>query len=145
MPTYTLPYRITSFLERQIAWLECALKELDAMGWATDDELDALVIRQSQREQEAQNMAREYNGLSHEWQQTEAIEKDGRDSIRLLSQQAQELSETLRIRYGEAQRIADKRAQKKRNALDDLRRERRSVTIYRPEMIVSPGFIDKKA
>jgi hypothetical protein len=145
MPTYPLPYRVTSFLGRQIAWSQCVLKELDAFELAKDDELDALLLQQEQREREARDMAREYNGLSHEWHQTKILENADREAIHELSQRAQELSESLRIRYGEVQEIASERAQKKQGALDDLRQERRSVTIYRPEMIVSPGFIDKKA
>ena len=145
MPTYPLTYRIESFLKRQIAWSKNALAALDTFEKASDDEIEALLLEQKKREREAGDMAREYNGLSHEWHQMDNVDAGERESIRALSQEAQVLSELLRTRYAVAQKIANQRVQKKQEALDDLRRSRRSVTIYRPEIILSPGFIDKKA
>jgi len=145
MPTYPLPYRITDFLKRQIAWTEAILAELEDAGEAGDESLEELLRQQQRREREAGAMAREYRGLAHEWQcEGGRLDKATRAAIGDLSLRAQQLTEVAQRRFGQAQNGAEARAREKRDALNDLRRDRRSVTIYRPDILVSPGFIDKK-
>lgn len=146
MPTLPLAHRITDFLNRQIAWSEAVLNELEAADNAEEAALESLLERQQVREREAKSMAREYNGLLFEWNhQTDAVPEDEHVAIQMRSKRAQDLIEAVRLRYIQAQRRAEQQAQQRRKSLNDLRRGRRSATIYRPEMLVSPGFIDRKA
>jgi hypothetical protein len=145
MPTYSLSYRITDFLNRQIAWSTSVLAELDAFDAAQDEGMELLLNRQRQREQEAGDMAREYHGLAQEWASERDVSEEDRTAIRVLSEEAQALSNRVQESYRYAQKNADDGVERTGVALNDLRQRRRSVTIYHPEMIVTPGFIDKKA
>lgn len=144
MPTYPLAHRIRDFLQRQIEWSAAVLAELDQVD-VEDGELEALLARQQRREREARSMAREYNGLFHEWQRDTTMDEGERSDLQRLSREAQELTGAVQRRYARAQQQADARRQSKQDALTELRRGQRSVTIYRPELLVSPGFLDRKA
>lgn len=146
MPTYPLPYRIHDFLDRQIAWSKAVLVELDAFCALSDDsDFDEAAARQRQREREMPAMAREYNGLLQEWNQAEDIPPEAREAIARHSAEARELAEQVRLRYEDAESVADRRKCQNRQAINDLRRGRRSVNIYTPGLTESPGFVDRKA
>ncbi len=146
MPTHPLPYRIHDFLTRQIAWSRSVIDELDAFCNMPDTaDLDEAARIQLRREREARNMAREYNGLLHEWRETIDIAPDAREAIMRHSAEAQALLEDVKIRYANAEHAAQQKKMRNHQALNDLRRGRRSVNIYRPGALVSPGFVDKKA
>ncbi len=145
MPTYPLAYRITNFLERQISWTEKALTDLDGAEQIPDEALEALIQREAVREKEARDLAKEYHGLAYEWKHDDTMDDGEREAIRALSKQAQLLSEQVQQRFKAVQRSTEARLRTKRLALNDLRRGRRSVTIYQPEMLVSPDFVDKEA
>lgn len=146
MPTYPLPYRITDFLQRQIAWAEQVLRELDAFCALPDDaDLDEEEARQVRRERETRAMTREYNGLVHEWQAATDIDGETRAEITALSARAQALLGEVRRGYARAGEAAARMKGRNRQAANDLRRGRRSVNIYRPGLSPAPGFIDKEA
>jgi len=145
MATYSLTFRITDYLKRQIQWSEVVLKELESFKQAEDSDFEVLLLQQHTREREAHDMSREYNGLSREWGEAKNVTDEEREAIRALSRQAEQLTEALHECYRNVERIAESRRKENQSALNDLRRGRRSVTIYRPEGLVSPGFIDRKA
>lgn len=146
MPSYSVEYRIKDFLQRQIAWSRAVLGELDAFCATTDDaDFDPVLENQQRRERETRDMAKEYRGLAREWAEVEAVTPEDRDAIKRLSAEAEALVEQVRARYTEAERHAALRRDGNRGARDDLRRGRRSVNIYRPGALVSPGFVDRKA
>jgi len=146
MPTYPLPHRIHDFLTRQIAWSREVLAELDAFcHLAEGADLDEAAQLQARREKETRAMAREYNGLLHEWHQATDIPPDLREAVTRHSREAQELLERVKARYGEAERVAQLKKSRNHQALNDLRRGRRSVNIYKPGILMSPGFIDREA
>jgi hypothetical protein len=146
MPTYPLPHRIHDFLTRQIAWSNEVLAELDAFCTLADGaDLDEATRLQARREKETRAMAREYNGLLQEWHQATDIPADLREAVTRHSGEAQELLERVKARYGEAERVARLKKSRNHQALNDLRRGRRSVNIYKPGILVSPGFIDREA
>jgi hypothetical protein len=90
-------------------------------------------------------MTREYNGLLHEWRETRDVAPEIREGITRHSDEARSLLEEVKIRYGNAERAAQRKKTRNHDALNDLRRGRRSVNIYRSGVLVSPGFVDKKA
>ncbi len=145
MPTYPLAYRIEDFLRRQIDWAELVLAELDARTETTEDGLESLLVKQETRQREAQDFAREYRGLSAEWQGAHDTTEEERSRNRGQSQQAQSLMTTLQSRFDTARQHAHRRATQLRQEANDLRRGSRSVTIYQSETLVAPEFIDKKA
>lgn len=145
MPTYSLAYRIEHFLQRQIQWAEMVLAELDAAPATSAEALETLLEKQEDRQREARDFAREYNGLSAEWQKQHPTTEEERHRIRAQSQQAQTLMATLRTRFDEARQQAQQQAAQLREEANDLRRGSRSVTIYQSETLVAPEFIDKKA
>lgn len=146
MPTYPLPYRITDFLHRQIAWSEQVLRELDAFCALPDDaDLDEEEARQVRRERETRAMTREYNGLAHEWRVATDIDAEARAEITALSERARNLLDEVRRGYDRAGEAAARMKRRNRQSTDDLRRGRRSVNIYGPGIAPSPGFIDKEA
>lgn len=146
MPTYPLTHRIHDFLTRQIAWSKEVLAELDAFCTLADGaDLDEAAQLQARREKETRAMAREYNGLLQEWHQATDIPIDLREAVTRHSAEAQELLEKVKARYGEAERVAQLKKSRNHQALNDLRRGRRSVNIYKPGILVSPGFIDREA
>ena len=128
-----------------MAWSAKVLAELEAFEATKADDLEGLIQEQVVREKEARDLAREYNGLSHEWKQADGVSDADRAAIRSLSLKAQELSAIVQQRFKEVQKLSEDRARKKQGALTNLRQRRRSVTIYRPESVVTPGFVDKKA
>lgn len=146
MPTYPLPYRITAFLKRQIAWSEAVVREIDAFCAAPEGtDVGPVLSRQQQRDHEIQAMAREYRGLAREWEAAADLTDEERAGIRLLSAEAESLTEQVRQRYRQAEARAQSARSHNRDSLNELRRGRRSVTIYEPGGLVSPGFIDKEA
>jgi hypothetical protein len=146
MPTHPLPYRIHDFLTRQIAWSQSVIDELDAFCALPDtSDLDEAAQLQQRREREARSMTREYNGLLHEWRETRDVAPEIREAITRHSDEARSLLEEVKIRYGNAERAAQRKKTRNHDALNDLRRGRRSVNIYRSGVLVSPGFVDKKA
>ena len=128
-----------------MAWSEKVLAELEAFETTKADDLEGLIQDQVLREKEARDFAREYNGLSHEWKQADQVSDANRAAIRSLSLKAQELSAVVQQRFIDAQKLCEERAREKQGALTNLRQRRRSVTIYRPESVVTPGFVDRKA
>lgn len=146
MPHYPLDYRIKDFLKRQILWSQSVLEELEAFTAAPDDsDFEILLEQQRRRERETQAMAKEYGGLSREWAAAEDIAPEAKTEIKRLSAEAEELVERVREGYGRAAAASEVMRAANRNARNDLRRRRRSVNIYRPGALVSPGFIDRKA
>lgn len=146
MPTYPLPYRIHDFLNRQIAWSRAVLDELDAFCALPDDgDFDEAAARQRKREKEMPAMAREYNGLLQEWNRADDISPEIREAITRHSEEARKLAEEVRDRYAAAEVTASQRKLRNRESLNDLRRGRRSVNIYTPGLLESPGFIDREA
>ncbi len=146
MATHPLPYRIHDFLTRQIAWSQSVIDELDAFCALPDtSDLDEAAQLQQRREREARSMAREYNGLLHEWRESTDIAPDAREAITRRSDEAQALLDEVKIRYENAARAAQRKKTRNHEALNDLRRGRRSVNMYRSGVLVSPGFVDKKA
>lgn len=146
MPTYPLPHRIHDFLDRQIAWSRDVLAELDAFCALADGaDFDEAARLQVRREKETRAMAREYNGLLQEWRQATNLAPDLREGVTRHSAEAQNLLERVKARYGEAERAAQLKKSRNHQALNDLRRGRRSVNIYKPGILVSPGFIDREA
>ena len=146
MPTYPLPYRIHDFLARQIAWSQAVLAELDAFcALAEGADFEEAARIQVRREKETRAMAREYNGLLQEWRQATDLPIDLREAVTRQSTEAQELLERVKARYSEAERVAQLKKSRNHQALNDLRRGRRSVNIYKPGILVSPGFIDREA
>lgn len=146
MPTYPLPHRIHDFLTRQIIWSREVLAELDAFcALAEGAELEEAAHLQARREKETRAMAKEYNGLFQEWRQATEISTDLRDEVTRHSREAQDLLEQVKARYGEAERVAQLKKSRNHQALNDLRRGRRSVNIYKPGILVSPGYIDREA
>lgn len=145
MPTYPLAYRIEDFLRRQIDWAELVLTELDGPTETTEDALESLLEKQEMRQREARDFAREYRGLSAEWQGKHDTSEEVRSRIRTQSQRAQSLMATLQTRFDAARQQAHRRATQLRQEANDLRRGSRSVTIYQSETLVAPEFIDKKA
>ena len=146
MPTYPLPHRIHDFLNRQIMWSQEVLAELDAFcSLAEGTDLDEIAQLQARREMEIHAMAREYNGLLHEWHQATDIPADLREAVVRHSGEAQELLERVKAGYGEAERVAQLKKSRNHQALNDLRRGRRSVNISKPGILVSPGFVEREA
>ncbi len=146
MPTHPLPYRIHDFLTRQIAWSRAIIDELDAFCALPDTaDLDEAAQLQQRREREARSMAKEYNGLLCEWRESTDIAADAREAITRRSDEARALLDEVKIRYENAARAAQGKKTRNHQALNDLRRGRRSVNIYRSGVLVSPGFVDKKA
>lgn len=146
MATHPLPYRIHDFLTRQIAWSRSVIDELEAFCALPDSaDLDEAARLQQRREREARNMAKEYNGLLHEWRESTDIAPDAREAITRHADEAQALLNEVKIRYENAACAAQQKKARNHQALNDLRRGRRSVNIYRPGLLVSPDFVDKKA
>ena len=146
MPTHPLPYRIHDFLTRQVAWSRSVIEELDAFCALPDTaDLDEAARLQQRREREARDMTREYNGLLHEWRESADITPEVREAITRHSEEAQSLLEEVKIRYRTAEGMAQQKKARNHQDLNDLRRGRRSVNIYRPGTLVAPGFVDKKA
>lgn len=146
MPTHPLPYRIHDFLSRQIAWSQTVIEELDAYCALPDTgDLDEAARTQQRREREARDLAREYNGLLQEWRSFPDPGAELREAVARHSEEAQSLLDEVKTRYKSAEEATQRRKLRNHQALNDLRRGRRSVNIYHPETLVSPGFVDKKA
>ena len=145
MPTYPLAYRIEDFLRRQIAWADRVLSELDDAAEKSAEALESRVLQQELRQKEARDFAREYNGLSVEWQRDQDTTAEERARIRVQSERAQNLMSTLQSRFDAAQQDASQHAAQLRNEVNDLRRGGRSVTIYQTDTLIAPEFVDKKA
>jgi len=146
MPTYPLPYRIKDFLRRQIAWSHTVLEELEHFCAAPRDaDFELILDAQRRREQESSSMVNEYQGLADEWANATDIAPEDEVEIKGLSKEAESLVEKLRSAYQAADAEAAKYREEQQNAMNDLRRSRRSVNIYRPGVLVDPGFIDRKA
>ena len=90
-------------------------------------------------------MTREYNGVRHEWREYTDIAQDIREAITRHSEEAQSLLEEVKIRYRRAEGMVQRKKARNHEDLNDLRRGRRSVNIYRPGTLVAPGFVDRKA
>ncbi len=145
MPTYPLPYRIHDFLNRQIAWAKTVLNELDAFCAMTDDgDFDEIATHQARREKETRAMAREYNGLLQEWSRATDLSAELREAVARHSREAGDLLEQVRSRYEEAADAAQRLKSQNHQALNDLRRGRRSVNIYTPDVVPTPEFIDRE-
>lgn len=146
MATYSLPYRINAFLDRQIAWSRAVIAEIDALcAGDSGADLDAVVVRQEERDRELQAMTREYHGLAREWETARDLTAEDRASVLAQSAIARDLADQVRARYSRAQAYIDAAHAENRRAHNELRRRRRSVTIYRPGTVESPGFIDREA
>lgn len=146
MPTYPLPYRIVHFLNRQIAWADAVLAELEAFCAAGEDAdyEEALAIQQ-RRARETRDFNREYRGLHHEWLDAGEVPPAAREEIARLSREAEARMVGVREAYDRAEAAAAAKRELNRIARNDLRRGRRSVNIYRPGTLITPGFVDKKA
>lgn len=145
MPTYPLAYRIEDFLRRHIAWADSVLSELDGAPEDSAEALESRVLQQELRQKEARDFAREYNGLSAEWQSDQDTTDEERARIRVQSERAQNLMITLQSRFDAAQQDACQHAAQLRQEVNDLRRGGRSVTIYQTDTLIAPEFVDKKA
>jgi len=146
MPTYPIAHRVANYLHRQIVWAEAAIRELDAFCALPDTaNFDEEEARQVRRAKETRDMAKEYNGLLNEWEKAADVDPSDRAEIQALSAQAQALLDELRQAYARADTAATRMKARNVQSTQDLRRGRRSVNIYRPGVLVQPGFIDKQA
>lgn len=138
--------RVTSYLDRQIAWLEQALGELEHFERALDaPELDALAARQRAHEQELEHFVREQRGLLQEWQQAENVSEGDRTEVKALSERSRQLREQLARRFETAIAQLDTAKRKRMNSVQALQRGRGMLDKYRPGGDLDPGFIDRKA
>lgn len=146
MATYALPFRINDFLNRQIAWSRAVIAEIDALCAAeASTDLEPIVARQQERDRELAAMAREYHGLAREWEAATGLSAEDRAAVAERSDLARKLAEDVRERYDRAQAFIDAEHARNQRAHNELRRRRRSVTIYEPGTVESPGFIDREA
>lgn len=146
MPTYPLHYRVTDFLGRQIAWSEGVLAELDAFCRAGDTaDVEAHLAQQEVRARESNELAREYAGLASEWSRGAEVPPDAREAIARLSSVSEELLGRVQAGYARAETVVAALRDRNREAQADLRRGRRSVTIYTPPNLEPPGFLDTDA
>lgn len=146
MPTYPLPYRIIHYLNRQIAWADAVIAELDAFCSAGPDADYEDALRQQQRRaRETRDLAKEYQALHREWLDAEDISAEDHAEITRLSHDANARMQHVREAYNQAEAASAGKREANRLSRNDLRRGRRSVNIYRPGTFVAPGFIDRKA
>ena len=148
MPAPDLVYRVTNYLQRQIAWSEETIGRLEAVeAEIARGDIDRLVAEERERQQRTQDFLREYRGLLHEWQRANDIDAADRAAVRKLSDRAQELNARLRARYTQAAEQMTRAAAGNREARDTLRRGHRMLTRYRPfhDEEKQGGLLDRNA
>lgn len=141
-----LPERVKSYLVRHIAWLEEALRDLDRL----DEDLaqgafDAVAEREARRAPEGAHLAREHRGLLREWQASQGIPSEARESVRILAQKAEVLTARLLARYEESAVRLQREMSEHTETINALRRGRDMLVKYRPGDLGNAGLIDKKA
>jgi len=146
MDDMTLCQRVRAAMERQIAWMKTALRDLEGLeSCGNEAALEQLVATQKIREKELADLMREQQAMLTEWRAAHALPAEEREKIRRLAAEAEKLAGRLRRRYDEAVAWADAEKKQCSEALQSVRRGRDMLTRYRPGMDEAPGFIDRNA
>lgn len=148
IPTNTtkLTKRVTTYLNRHIAWLQetlCDLQKLDPDQ--PTQNIDTHLQHQQQRENEIKHLLREHHALLREWQEAKPIDPTHIAAVRKLAAQAETLTENLRTRFEETVHLLEQSAASNKQSLQATRQGRDLLRKYRPGGDHLAGFIDKKA
>ncbi len=133
------------YFNRQIAWFNKMLEELDQLEDAADGpELEAYVARQRAHGETTAALAREFEILQREWAADEKISGEEREEIRALAAEVEELSAVMTQRFDAAAAAVDSRMRNVQDAIDELSRGRGAMRKYgggEPES----GYFDREA
>ncbi len=140
--------RVTSFLQRQIAWLEEAVRRLGELEHdLARGDVDSVAAEERARQRQTDDFMREYRGLLHEWRQADHISETDRAAVQRLSAQAQALNEQLRAAYERAGEHVGRALSRNREMLGSVRRGQHTMAKYRPfqEDERQGGLVDRDA
>jgi predicted nucleic acid-binding Zn-ribbon protein len=137
--------RVRTYFQRQIAWLESRLDELDHLDSLLDDDhLEALTAAEQRRERELENFQREAEGLLREWQTNTTATEAERKEVRALTSEARTLANQLMLRCQSAAETAHGERGKCEGEINALRRARGAMRKYRPGEEADEGRIDRR-
>ncbi len=146
MDDMALCQRVRAAMERQIAWMETALRDLEGLeSGGNEAALEHLAATQKTREKQLADLLREQRTLLAEWRAAQGIPAEERERMRRLAAGAEKLAGRLRRRYDEAVAWADAEKKHCAEAMQSVRRGRDMITRYRPGIDEPPGFIDRNA
>ncbi len=145
MPNPELTRRMRNYFQRQIAWFNQMLDELQQVEEAVDDsELEAYAARQQAHSQTMATLAREFELLQREWGSATDLSEDERAEIRALATEAEKLSVEMAKRCNNAAAALQDRLKELRVTIDELSRGRGMMRKYSAD---DPGadYFDREA
>ncbi len=146
VPQLSLVERIESHLRRQITWLQEATEDVRSLEeHLTEDALETLIFIQQRHQKQIEHLARERNGLLHEWRNATEHDPDAKKRIDALGQQADQLRDQLQEQYQKGFHLAQARLTQGAAGLKQLQKTREIFRKYNVGGITPPDYLDKKA
>lgn len=144
--TAKLTKRVTTYLNRHIAWLQENLYDLQELDPDQPTRnIDTHLQHQQQRENQIKHLLREHHALLREWQEAKPIDPTHIATVQKLAAQAENLTQNLRTRFEETVHLLEQSAASNKESLQATRQGRDLLKKYRPGGDHLAGFIDKKA
>ena len=145
MPDPQLTQRMRDYFNRQIAWFNQTLEELQQLEEAVDgSELEAYVARQRAHGQTTAALAQEFELLQREWACAANLSEEERIEVNALAAEAEKLSAVMSERFDAAAAAVDARLREVRDAIDELNRGRGAMRKYGGDD-PDAGYFDREA
>ena len=147
MPAFPdIAWRVHSYLDRQIAWLEKELRETDGLVLTTDGaSVDAFLERVHRQNHALEEFAREQNGLLAEWRQGGEYVDAARDTVQEKTARIQELLAQLSKRQEQFLAVTGRVAAEVGTQLTQLRRGHGVLGKYRQDDGGAWHGVDRRA
>lgn len=139
-----LVVRAKAYFDRQIAWFEHRLTDLESLERdLTDEELDPLVRQQARHADEMARLESEFWAMARDWQDAAHIAPADREAVHALAQRAEALAAQLRAAHSCAQAAVAQRLGTLETAWQALRKGRVLLNTYRVPDAREGDWMDK--
>lgn len=145
MPDRPVCERVTEFFQRQIAWYNFVLEDLDGLDSRLDNpNPGALEGQRACYDRDIQQQEKQLRALLAEWQASPAPAEAEVKRVRDLARRAEELAARVAAELLNASERAGAKAQEVRKNLESLQKGRQVFCLYRQTELENPGFVDEK-
>lgn len=137
--------RLKDYFERQIAWFEKTLEDLENLENLFEaDEAHAIALLREGQVKDGKSLNDEFFSLLHEWESSEGSEGNKDGALAELAGCAERLSLDVQERIREGARISQARSADLTEAFGEIRRGRTMLARYRPLDPKEPRGLDRK-
>jgi hypothetical protein len=146
VPDDRISARMADYYRRQIAWVEDALRALDAMAaLPPDSDWEPIVAEDARRAADLKSLEAEYLALKKEWDATPAFLPDERGAVRRLEDRARSLADDFQVKLDAGLARLRDATGAVRGELGMLRKTRDVARKFGAGQPPGGGFVDHRA